>query len=57
MTRADYMTILSHNLRRLPKADYDRAIEYLKNTLMKRGRHMSRRPSRIWARRRTLPGS
>ena len=28
MTRADYMTILSHNLRRLPKEDYDRAIEY-----------------------------
>lgn len=28
MTRADYMTILSHNLRRLPKEDYDRAMEY-----------------------------
>lgn len=28
MTRADYMTILAHNLRRLPKEDYDRAMEY-----------------------------
>ena len=28
MTRGDYMTILSHNLRHLPKEDYDRAMEY-----------------------------
>ena len=28
MTRAEYMTILAHNLRRLPKEDYDRAMEY-----------------------------
>lgn len=28
MTRADYMKTLAYNLRRLPKEDYDRAIEY-----------------------------
>lgn len=28
MTRADYMAILAHNLRRLPRGDYHRALEY-----------------------------
>lgn len=28
MTRSDYMTILAHHLRRLPREDYNRAIEY-----------------------------
>lgn len=28
MTRAEYMTTLSHNLRRLPGEDFDRAMEY-----------------------------
>ena len=28
MTRSDYMTILAHHLRRLPREDYNRAIAY-----------------------------
>lgn len=28
MTRAEYMTTLSHSLRRLPREDFDRAMEY-----------------------------
>ncbi len=28
MTRAEYMTTLAHNLRRLPREDFDRAMEY-----------------------------
>ena len=37
MTKTEYMKILTHNLRRLPKEDYDRAIEYFEEYFAEAG--------------------
>lgn len=37
MTKTEYMKILSHSLRRLPKEDYDRAIEYFEEYFAEAG--------------------
>lgn len=37
MTKTEYMKTLSHNLRRLPKEDYDRAIEYFEEYFTEAG--------------------
>lgn len=37
MTKTEYMKILAHNLRRLPKEDYDRAIEYFEEYFAEAG--------------------
>lgn len=37
MTKTEYMKILAHKLRRLPKEDYDRAIEYFEEYFAEAG--------------------
>lgn len=37
MTKTEYMKILAHSLRRLPKEDYDRAIEYFEEYFAEAG--------------------
>ena len=37
MTKSEYMKILSHRLRRLPKEDYYRAIEYFEEYFAEAG--------------------
>ena len=37
MTKSDYMKILAHNLRRLPKEDFDRALDYFEEYFSEAG--------------------
>lgn len=45
MTRKEYMEQLKKYLKRLPKEDYDNAIEYFRNTSMRLDLRMN---SRLW---------
>ena len=51
MTKSEYMKKLSYSLRRLPKEDFNQAIDYLRNTLQRRERRMNSRRSKILDRR------
>ena len=44
MTKTEYMKILAHKLRRLPKEDYDRAIEYFEEYFAPRISKKNREP-------------
>lgn len=47
MNKEQYMKVLKKRLRRLPKEDYNRAVEYFEEYFAEAGREMSSRPLRI----------
>ena len=49
MTKTEYMRTLAHKLRRLPKEDYDKAMEYFEEYLPRQDPNSSSRQSRISA--------
>ena len=51
MTKSEYMKKLSYSLRRLPKEDFNQAIDYFEDTLQRRERRMNSRRSKILDRR------
>lgn len=56
MTKKEYMKKLAYQLRRLPKEDFDKAMDYFEEYFEDAGIEKSKKPSRTWAlRKKRLP--
>ena len=56
MTKKEYMKKLAYQLRRLPKEDFDKAMDYFEEYFEDAASKTSKKPSRTWAlRKKRLP--